>query len=114
MKAKLALTVGLLALMASPGMAQLNRSAVLGAGVDTNTCTPAQHAGPSARAHNQTNARGEIIVLDRVGTRVVTITKSLSLICSRGLRRNHRPFEWDGGERQPSHRGRVVPSRFVG
>ena len=85
MKTKLVLTVGLFALVASAGSAQLNRTAVSVTGLDTNACTPALPCRTFAAAQMQTNAGGEIIALDSGGYGPITVTKSLSVIAAPGV-----------------------------
>jgi hypothetical protein len=68
------------ALSAAPAQAASNRTFVSGKGTDTGTCTLAAPCKTFAFALNQTNAGGEIDVLDPAGYGAVTITKAISIV----------------------------------
>ena len=68
-----------------PAHAQFNRTAVSVAGNDTNNCAPAAPCRSFARAMSQTNANGEIIVLDSAGYGAVTIDRSVTIHAAPGV-----------------------------
>jgi hypothetical protein len=82
---RLALSLTLLAtwlvclLLAIPAHAQNNRSFISGAGSDANTCTFTAPCRNAQRAHDMTNAGGEINVLDPAGYGALTINKTISI-----------------------------------
>jgi hypothetical protein len=80
----LAFGFGLL-LSTAPVSAQNNRSFVSGKGFDTNSCALTTPCRTFQRAHDMTNAGGEIAVLDTAGYGIVTITKSISIIAPDGI-----------------------------
>src|SRR5690349_9687173 len=63
----------------APAQAQSNRTFVSGRGFDSNPCSLAAPCRTFQRAHDQTNAGGEIDVLDPGGYGAVTITKAISI-----------------------------------
>ena len=63
----------------SPAQAQNARSFVSGHGADTNNCTLAAPCRTFQHAHDQTNAGGEIDVLDPGGYGALTINKAISI-----------------------------------
>jgi hypothetical protein len=63
-----------------PARAQANRTFVSGHGADTNACSLAAPCRSFAQAITQTNAGGEITILDPAGYGSVTITKSISIV----------------------------------
>jgi hypothetical protein len=65
--------------------AQLNRSAVSVAGDDANNCAPATPCRSFARAMSQTNAGGEVIVLDSGGYGPFTIDKAITVQAAPGV-----------------------------
>ncbi|MGH6835118.1 MAG: right-handed parallel beta-helix repeat-containing protein [Methylocella sp.] len=67
-------------LSAAPAEAQANRTFVSGKGTDRGACGFAAPCRSFAFALNQTNAKGEIDVLDPAGYGTVTITKAISLV----------------------------------
>ena len=71
--------------VAAPGQAQLNRTAVSAAGNDANTCAPAAPCRTFARAMSQTNASGEILVLDSAGYGPFTIDRSVTIQAAPGV-----------------------------
>jgi hypothetical protein len=73
------------AAIATPAQAQLNRTAVSVAGSDANDCAPATPCRSFARAMSQTNATGEILVLDSGGYGAVTIDRSVSILAAPGV-----------------------------
>jgi hypothetical protein len=78
--AVVAAPVAALLTAAVPAWAQANRTFVSGAGSDANPCTLAAPCRSFAQALTQTNAGGEITILDPAGYGPVTITKSVSII----------------------------------
>jgi hypothetical protein len=74
-----ATSVAALSTLAGPAYAQNNRSFVSGQGADANPCTLAAPCRSFAGALAQTNAGGEITVLDSAGYGVVTINKSITI-----------------------------------
>jgi hypothetical protein len=81
---RLAFVVALVATAAAfhaePATAQANRTFVSGQGSDANPCTLAAPCRSFAQALTQTNAGGEITILDPAGYGTVTITKAISII----------------------------------
>src|ERR1700686_824410 len=71
--------------MTVPAQAQNTRSFVSGLGNDLNNCSLAAPCRTFQRAHDQTNAGGEIAVLDSAGYGAVTITKSISIVNPGGV-----------------------------
>jgi hypothetical protein len=69
-----------LGLSAAPAEAQASRTFVSGMGTDGGACTRAVPCKTFAFALTQTNAGGEIDVLDPAGYGAVTITKSISIV----------------------------------
>jgi hypothetical protein len=69
----------------APVSAQNNRSFVSGQGFDTNGCALAAPCRTFQRAHDMTNAHGEIAVLDTAGYGSVIITKSIRIIAPDGI-----------------------------
>jgi Right handed beta helix region len=67
-------------LSTAPAQAQNNRSFVSGHGSDTNACTLAAPCRTFQRAHDMTNASGEIDVLDPAGYGSLTINKAISIV----------------------------------
>jgi hypothetical protein len=61
------------------------RTFVASTGVDTNPCSITSPCRSFAQAATQTNAKGEIIVLDSAGYGPVTITQSLSILAPAGV-----------------------------
>jgi len=74
------LTLAALQIVAGPARAQANRTFVSGAGSDANPCTLAAPCRSFAQALTQTNAGGEITVLDPAGYGTVTINKAVSIV----------------------------------
>jgi hypothetical protein len=67
-------------LCAGQAVAQANRTFVSGQGVDTGGCSLATPCRTFAYAIGQTNAGGEITILDSAGYGAVTITKAIGII----------------------------------
>jgi hypothetical protein len=65
--------------------AQLNRTAVSAKGNDANNCAPATPCRTFARAMSQTNASGEILVLDSAGYGPFTIDRSVTVQAAPGV-----------------------------
>jgi hypothetical protein len=66
--------------LAEPAQAQANRTFVSGHGSDTNPCSLTAPCRSFAQALTQTNAGGEITILDPAGYGSVTIGKSVSIV----------------------------------
>jgi hypothetical protein len=78
--------VALVAMLASSGAYALsNRTFVSGNGSDTNPCSLTAPCRSFAQAITQTNAGGEIAVLDTAGYGIVTINKAVSIINQDGV-----------------------------
>jgi hypothetical protein len=75
-----AASVAVLLTIAGQARAQANRTFVSGHGDDTNPCSLSSPCRSFTQALSQTNAGGEITVLDAAGYGAVTITKSVSII----------------------------------
>ena len=73
-----------LALNATPAAAQAVRTFVSGHGADTGTCGVGSPCRTFAYAITQTNASGEIVVLDSAGYGIVTISKAISITNEQG------------------------------
>ncbi|MGH6856899.1 MAG: right-handed parallel beta-helix repeat-containing protein [Methylocella sp.] len=67
-------------LSAAPAHAMANRTFVSGKGTDSGTCAYAAPCRSFAFAITQTNAKGEIDVLDPAGYGAVTINRSISIV----------------------------------
>jgi hypothetical protein len=72
-------------LPAIPAQAQNTRSFVSGLGNDLNNCSLAAPCRTFQHAHDQTNAGGEIAVLNTAGYGAVNITKSISIVNPGGV-----------------------------
>ena len=70
---------------ASPAHAQLNRTAVSFTGNDANNCAPVTPCRTFSRAMSQTNANGEILVLDSAGYGAFTIDRSVTIQAAPGI-----------------------------
>lgn len=70
---------------ASPAHAQLNRTAVSFGGNDANSCAPVAPCRTFSRAMSQTNANGEILVLDSAGYGAFTIDRSVTVQAAPGI-----------------------------
>jgi Right handed beta helix region len=85
-RAQVALATCAIALLgAAPACAQLNRTAVSFAGDDANSCAPVAPCRSFARAMSQTNANGEILVLDSAGYGPFTIDRSVTIQAAPGV-----------------------------
>src|ERR1700686_1299150 len=71
--------------MTVPAQAQNTRSFVSGLGNDLNNCSLAAPCRTFQHAHDQTNAGGEIAVLDTAGYGAVSIGKSISIVNPGGV-----------------------------
>jgi hypothetical protein len=83
-------------LLASAAAAQVQRTFVSGLGSDSNPCTRTAPCRTFGQAISQTNAGGEVIVLDSAGYGPVTITKAVSLIAPPGVYAGISVFSGDG------------------
>ncbi|HEV8015421.1 MAG TPA: right-handed parallel beta-helix repeat-containing protein [Stellaceae bacterium] len=72
-------------LQALPADAQNTRSFVSGQGSDLNNCSLAAPCRGLQRAHDETNAGGEIAVLDTAGYGELTINKAISIVNPGGV-----------------------------
>lgn len=70
-----------LAVMTAPSYAQATRTWVSGVGDDANPCSRTAPCKTFAGAISKTATGGEINCLDSAGFGVVTITKSISIVC---------------------------------
>src|SRR5215471_4832902 len=75
-----AITVATLVISGGSAQAQANRTFVSGSGSDANPCSLAAPCRSFAQALTQTNAGGEITILDPAGYGAVTIGKSVSIV----------------------------------
>src|SRR5215472_4077707 len=80
-----AASVAALLTVAGQAHAQANRTFVSGSGSDANPCSLGAPCRSFAGALAQTNAGGEIVVLDSAGYGSVTITKSISINAPDGI-----------------------------
>ena len=80
-----AASVAALLTAAGPAQSQANRTFVSGSGSDSNPCSLAAPCRSFAGAITQTNAGGEIVVLDSAGYGSVTINKSISINAPDGI-----------------------------
>src|SRR5882672_4162314 len=78
-------SVLILILIASPALAQLNRSAVSVKGSDTNSCAVNSPCRSFTAALAQTNPGGEIIALDSGGYGTLTINQSVKVVAPPGV-----------------------------
>src|ERR1700688_1428627 len=85
-----------LGLNALPAHAQSNRTFVSGHGSDSNPCSIALPCRSFAFAITQTNAGGELAVLDTAGYGSVTITKAVSIINQDGVEAGITATSGDG------------------
>lgn len=74
------MSAALVLALAPPALAQNARSFVSGQGNDANTCTLASPCRTLQRAHDQTNAGGEIDVLNPAGYGALVINKAISVV----------------------------------
>jgi hypothetical protein len=74
-----------LALQAEQATAQNLRSFVSGHGTDSNPCSLAAPCRSLQVAHDATNPKGEIVVLDSAGYGSLTITKAISIVNPGGV-----------------------------
>lgn len=84
-----------MAIFASASMAQLQRSFVSGLGNDMNPCTRTAPCRTFNQAISQTNARGEVYVLDTAGYGPFTINKAISIV-AQGVTAGISVFSGDG------------------
>jgi hypothetical protein len=82
MRPTVIIAAGFVALLSlfNPASAQANRAFVSGHGSDSNPCSLTAPFRSFAQALTQTNAGGEITILDPAGYGSVTITKSVSIV----------------------------------
>jgi hypothetical protein len=85
-RALAALAICAIAFLGAPAArAQLNRTAVSAAGSDVNSCAPVSPCRTFTRAISQTNANGEILVLDSAGYGAFTIDRSVTIQAAPGI-----------------------------
>src|SRR5215469_15253791 len=84
-----------IALSATASMAQFQRTFVSGFGSDSNPCSHAAPCRTFTRAISQTNAGGEVYVLDTAGYGPFTITKTISVV-AQGVTAGISVFSGDG------------------
>jgi hypothetical protein len=84
------------AILASVAPAQVQRTFVSGLGDDGNPCSRTAPCRTFGRAISQTNAGGEVIVLDSAGYGPFTISKSISIIAPAGVYAGISVFFGDG------------------
>jgi hypothetical protein len=85
-----------LALFASASMGQVQRTFVSGLGNDANPCSRTAPCRTFGQAISQTNAGGEVYVLDTAGYGAFTISKSVSIIAPPGVTAGISVFSGDG------------------
>src|SRR5215469_3595657 len=85
MRRALFLAAAATTVLGSPAFAQATRTFVSGHGSDSNPCTLAAPCRSFAQAITQTNAGGEIAVLDTAGYGTVTINKAISITNQDGV-----------------------------
>jgi hypothetical protein len=87
MRTTLIIAAGVAALLTitAQAQAQANRTFVSGHGSDTNPCSAGAPCRSFSQAHSQTNAGGEITVLDSAGYGTVTINKAINIFAPDGV-----------------------------
>jgi hypothetical protein len=78
-----------------PAAATSQRTFVASNGIDANPCSLSQPCRTFARALTQTNAGGEIVVLDSAGYGPVTIAKAVSIVAAPGAHAGITAFSGD-------------------
>lgn len=81
---------------ACPAWAQNNRSFVSSQGSDNNPCTLAAPCRTLAQAVSQTNAKGEVAVLNTAGYGPVTITQAINIVNEDGVEAGVTATSGDG------------------
>src|SRR5215467_4594521 len=74
-----------LALYTSASLAQVQRTFLSATGSDGNPCSRAAPCRTLAQAISQTNAGGEVVILDSAGYGPVTIPKSITVTAPAGV-----------------------------
>ena len=82
--------------LGSTAMAQVQRTFVSGLASDGNPCTRTAPCRTFAQAISQTNAGGEVYVLDSAGYGPFTINKSISIVAPVGVTAGISVFQGDG------------------
>jgi len=85
-----------LALFATASLAQVQRTFASASGSDGNPCSRSAPCRTLAQAISQTNAGGEVIVLDSAGYGPLTITKSITVTAAPGVYAGISVFSGDG------------------
>ena len=98
-----------IAVFASASMAQLQRTFVSGFGSDSNVCSHAAPCRTFGQAISQTNAGGEVYVLDTAGYGPFTITKTISVV-AQGVTAGISVFSGHGIHKRRRH-GHHHPAR---
>src|SRR5215471_14335444 len=86
----------LLALCACAAYGQVQRSFVSGSGNDANPCSLIAPCRTFGQAISQTNAGGEVAVLDSAGYGAFTITQAVSIISPPGVYAGISVFSGNG------------------
>jgi hypothetical protein len=86
----------LVALLASASSAQVQRTFVSGLGSDSNPCSRTAPCRTFGQAISQTNAGGEVYVLDSAGYGPFNINKSVSIVAPVGVTAGISVFSGDG------------------
>lgn len=84
------------ALFSHVSQAQVQRTFVSGLGNDGNPCSRTALCRTFAQAISQTNATGEVYVLDSAGYAAFTITKPISIVAPPGVTAGISVFSGDG------------------
>ena len=99
------------AFFASTSRAQVQRTFVSGAGNDANPCSRTAPCRTFGAAMAQTNAGGEVYVLDSAGYGPFTINKSVSIVAPLGVTAGISVFSGDGIDINAAQR---IPSSCAG
>src|SRR5215470_11754936 len=85
-----------LALCETGSLAQVQRTFASAAGSDGNPCSRTAPCRTLSQAISQTNAGGELVILDSAGYGPVTITKSISITAPAGVYAGISVFSGNG------------------
>jgi hypothetical protein len=86
----------LVTLLASASFGQVQRTFVSGLGMDGNPCSRTAPCRTFSQAISQTNAGGEVVVLDSAGYGPFTITKAVTVQAAPGVYAGISVFSGDG------------------
>src|SRR5215472_18109741 len=90
------LVPGLFAILSvTSASAQVQRTFVSGGGIDSNPCSRTAPCRTFTQAISQTNAGGEVYVLDSAGYGPFTITKSVAIVAPQGVTAGISVFSGD-------------------